>query len=82
MSDQTARQRIRQLLRKLTSSPTLPLLGWTKTVETIVATGPTMRWTHYSTVVTAIWVYAYELSAAADNVADAAEDAVEEATDS
>ncbi|WP_436933678.1 hypothetical protein [Halovenus marina] len=77
MSDQTARQRIRSLSRKLTSSPTLPLLGWTKAVETIVATGPTRRWAAYAGLVTLLWVYADQLSEAADGVSDA----VEEATD-
>ena len=70
MSDQTARQRIRGLTRKLTASPTLPLLGWTKCVETVVASGPTGRWAGYAALVTLVWIYA-----------DAIDDAVDEVTD-
>lgn len=67
----TVRTRTRTLVRKLTSSPTLPLLGWTKAVETVVAAGPTLRWIAYAALVTAIWI-------AADWVAEAADDAVDD----
>jgi len=67
---ETVRGRVRTLTRKLMSSPTLPLLGWTKCVETIVAAGPTLRWALYASIVTVVWIVA-------DWVAEAADDAVD-----
>jgi hypothetical protein len=75
-------QRCRTLTRKLTASPTLPLLGWTKAVESVVAAGPTLRWLGYAALVTVVWVAGDALQRRADDVVDEATDAVEEATDS
>lgn len=66
----TIRHRIRRLTTKLGSSPVLPVLGWTKAVETVVATGPTLRWVAYAVVVTGLWVAAEDLREAADDVAE------------
>jgi len=68
---QSARQRTRRLSRKLFASPMWPVLGWSKTAETLVAGGPTVRWLAYSGLVTAVWV-----------LAEAISETVEEATDS
>lgn len=81
MPDHTARQRVRDLGRKLLASPTLPLLGWTKAVETIVASGPTTRWALYAGIVTLAWIYADSLQQTAGDAVDAAEDVVDEATE-
>jgi hypothetical protein len=48
-----------------------PVLGWSKTAETLVAGGPTLRWVAYSLGVTVVWV-----------LAEAISETVEEATDS
>jgi len=79
---ETVRGRIRTLTRELTASPTLPLLGWTKAVETIVAGGPTIRWAVYAGVVTLLWVSAKQITEAADDVSDAVEETVDDATTS
>jgi hypothetical protein len=57
------------------SSPTLPLLGWTKCVETIVASGPTLRWAVYAAIVTTFWIVADWLAEAADDVSDTVDEA-------
>ncbi|WP_323190470.1 hypothetical protein [Halostella sp. PRR32] len=66
----SARQRFRRLTRKLLSSPMWPVLGLTKTAETVVAGGPTGRWLAYSVLVTVVWVFG-----------EAVSETVEEATD-
>ena len=78
MTDRSIRQRSRTLLRKLMTSPTLPLLGWTKAVETIVAGGPTIRWAVYAGVVTLLWVLADSLQETATEVADAVDGTVDD----
>jgi len=76
------RKRARKLTTKIASSPVLPLLGFTKFIETLIAGGPTLRWLAYSIIVTAIWVFADDLRRRAEDVTEAAQDAVDEATDS
>lgn len=68
--------RARQLIRKFAASPTLPILGWTKAVESLVAGGALGRWLLYASFVTFIWIYADALEAAADDVVDEATDTV------
>lgn len=70
LGNKPIRGRTRTLVRKLTASPTLPLLGWTKCVETLVAAGPTLRWAAYAGVVTLLWTVADQLAEAAEDVAD------------
>jgi len=67
----SARKRARRLSRKLFASPMWPVLGWSKTAETLVAGGPTLRWLVYSAGVTGVWI-----------LAEAISETVEEATDS
>lgn len=72
MLDGSSRRRVRQLTRKLLGTPTLPLLGWTKAVESLITAPETIPWwVGYSVVVTALWVFA-------DDIRDAAEEAVED----
>ncbi|MUV59987.1 hypothetical protein [Halobacterium sp. CBA1126] len=73
-------QRVRTLTRKLASSPLLPVLGITKTVETVIAGGPTMRWVAYAVLVTGVWIYADDLQRRASEATEAAQDAVDDAT--
>jgi len=40
--DRTSTERVRTLTRKLTASPTLPLLGWTKAVESLITAPETL----------------------------------------
>jgi hypothetical protein len=70
-------RRARELARKLASSPVLPVLGYTKTVETIVASGPTLNWLVYSLFVTGVWVFADDLQRTADAATDSVQDAVD-----
>lgn len=67
MFDGEAEKRARTLLRKLTASPTLPLLGWTKTVEALIVSPTNVpKWVAYAVVVTLAWIYADKLQRAAD----------------
>lgn len=50
----TVRKRVRQLTTKFAVSPVLPMLGWTKVVETIVAGGSTGNWIGYAGLVTLV----------------------------
>jgi|AntRauTorckE6833_2_1112554.scaffolds.fasta_scaffold192495_2 hypothetical protein len=75
------RQRARKLSRKIASSPVLPVLGITKAVETVIAGGPTLRWLAYALLVTIVWIYADDLQRRAGEVSEAAQDAVDDATD-
>jgi hypothetical protein len=68
--------RARRLVRKFAASPTLPILGWTKMVETLVAGGPTIRWAGYAFAVTLVWIYAEDIQTAADELADEAADTI------
>lgn len=69
--DRTSTERVRTLTRKLTSSPTLPLLGWTKAVESLITSPETLvPWVGYATVVTAAWVFADDLADVAAAVDD------------
>jgi len=79
MSD--PRKRTRQLVQKLFTSPTLPLLGWTKAVESVVTAGPIVQWLFYAAAVTVLWVGADTLQEAADDVTDDVADAVEDTVD-
>lgn len=76
------RQRVRRLSTKLASSPVLPVLGYTKTVESFVVGGPTPKWLAYSLLVTLVWVFADDLRRRADDLADGVQDAVDDATNS
>lgn len=64
------RQRAKRLITKLLASPVLPVLGLTKCVETLVAGGPTLAWLGYSTLVTAIWVFADDIQQGLEELAD------------
>jgi hypothetical protein len=70
--------RARRLLRKFAASPTLPILGWTKAVESLVAGGPLGRWLLYAALVTVLWTYAEDIQAAADDVVDEAATAIDD----
>jgi len=79
----SVRSRCRSLTAKFTSDPVLPLLGWTKAVETVV-TGQTAllpRWTAYAATVTLLWVGGVYLWEQVEDAADAAADAVNDAAD-
>jgi len=70
-------KRAKQLTTKFTSSPVLPMLGWTKVVESFVAGGPVANWAVYAGLVTLAWVYADDVQRRMDAAVDAAEDAVD-----
>jgi len=76
------RQRARKLTTKIAASPVLPLLGYTKFIETLIAGGPTLRWLGYAVFATGVWVFADDLRRRAKDVTDAAQDAVDDATNS
>lgn len=71
LSDASPRRRAKRLLTKFASSPVLPVLGWTKVAETVVAGGPMLNWIGYSVLVTVVWVFADEIREAADGFDDA-----------
>ena len=64
------RQRARKLVVKLTASPMLPILGWSKVVESIIAAGPLGNWIAYAAIVTVLWVFADDIERAADEITD------------
>jgi uncharacterized membrane protein YdbT with pleckstrin-like domain len=48
----------------------LPILGWSKVVESIIAGGPLLNWIAYATLVTLIWIFADDIERAADEITD------------
>ena len=77
--DGQTRQRATQLGAKLASSPVLPMLGFTKFVESIVATGPTGAWFAYCVLVTLGWVFADDIQRNMDRAGDGLQENVERA---
>lgn len=83
----SVRSRCKSLTAKFTSDPVLPLLGWTKTAETVVTAswGLLPRWTAYAVLVTGLWVagvYLWEqVDKATDDLSDAVDDAVTDGGD-
>jgi len=68
--DGATRQRARKLIVKITASPMLPILGWSKVVESIIAGGPLVNWIAYAAIVTVLWVFADDIERAADEITD------------
>jgi uncharacterized membrane protein YdbT with pleckstrin-like domain len=68
--DGSTRQRARELAVKFTASPMLPILGWSKVVESIIAGGSLGNWVIYAVVVTVIWIFADDIERAAEEVVD------------
>jgi hypothetical protein len=81
MSGNTPRERAVNLGKKAVYYPTVPLLGWTKSVETVVAGGPTVRWGAFAALVTVVWVFAFVIYRHAREAADDADDALDGVTD-
>lgn len=79
----TVRSRTKALTAKFTSDPVLPLLGWTKAVETVVRGDVALlpRWAAYAAVVTVLWVAGDYLYRQVEDATDAAADAVNDAAD-
>lgn len=64
--------RAKRLLTRLTSSPVLPVLGWTKVVEAVVVASPAvLNWVAYAVVVTVAWVFADDVQRRMDAAVDA-----------
>lgn len=72
------RKRVKQLSTKLASSPVLPVLGYTKVAETIVAGGPTLNWAAYAVAVTFLWIFADDIQRSAEEVTENVQDVVDE----
>lgn len=66
MLDRFSKRRCKKLTVKLTSSPMLPILGWSKCVESFVVGGELLAWIIYTVIITAIWVFADDISEATD----------------
>lgn len=75
--DQSAKKRLKELLKNFTADPVLPMLGWTKAVESVVVGGPILTWIAYSLLLTCVWVYADDIQRRAQQVSET----VEEVTD-
>lgn len=75
------RDRLKKLGKKAVYYPAFPLLGWTKTAETIVAGGPTLNWALFAALVTVVWAFAFVIYRHAREVADDADDAVDAVSD-
>jgi len=75
--DGSTRQRARELAVKFTASPMLPILGWSKVVESVIAGGPLPNWILYAVVVTIIWIFADDIDRAAEDIEQAAEEVVD-----
>lgn len=73
----TSKRRWRELTTEVLSSPLLPILGWTKLVESMVVNGPVLNWLVYALVVTALYVFADELRRRLSDAAEHAESMVE-----
>lgn len=66
MFDKFSRRRCKKLIVKLTSSPMLPILGWSKCVESVVAGGELTSWIVYTLIITAVWIFADDITEATD----------------
>lgn len=53
-TDNDWRERTKRLATKVGASPVLPVLGWTKVLESVIAGGPTLTWAAAG-VVASIW---------------------------
>lgn len=70
MIDRQPVRRARRLGTKLAASPVLPILGWTKVVESAVAGGPIANWALYAALVTLLWVFADDIYEAVESATD------------
>ena len=73
--------RVKELGTKLASNPVLPVLGFTKFVESIVSTGPTLNWAVYTILVTLVWIFADDIRRNAGYLDDAVDDAAKAAAE-
>jgi len=73
-----SRTRVKQLSTKLAASPVLPVLGYTKVAETIVAGGPTLNWAVYAVAVTFLWIFADDIQESAEEVTENVQGVVDE----
>jgi hypothetical protein len=80
--EQSAKERAKELTHQFTADPVLPMLGWTKAVESVVTGGPVLTWCLYAVIVTCAWIYADDLqrqaSQAVDNVTDEGQQSLQE----
>jgi len=53
-TDNDWRDRAKRLVTKIGASPVLPVLAWTKVVESVIAGGPTFAWAGAG-VVASVW---------------------------
>lgn len=81
MTGKTPYQRAKTLGKKAIYYPTFPLLGWTKTAETVVAGGPTLTWATFAALVTVVWVFAFVIIRHARDAADNADDTLDAVSD-
>lgn len=71
------KERSKELTAEVTSSPLLPILGWTKLIESVVASGPVLNWLVYAMALTVVYVFADELKRRMEYAAWQAEDMME-----
>jgi len=73
-TDNSPSERFRRLTAKMTSSPVVPVLAYSKVIETLVASGPTVAWAAASVLATVLWVFG-------EDAVEAARDDLEERFD-
>jgi len=61
-TDNDWKNRIKRLITKIGASPVLPILAWTKTVESIVAGGPLVAWVGVGVIASAWFVIAEDFA--------------------
>lgn len=46
----------------------LPILGWTKSIEAIVAGGELVSWIIYTCIITLLWIFADDIKEATESI--------------
>ena len=81
MSGTTPAERAKRITSKFIYHPVLPVLGWTKATESVVAGGPAATWVLFAALVTVVWVFGRVLYRRLQDTADGADDALDGVTD-
>lgn len=68
--DRNAKKRAKELTKQFTADPVLPMLGWTKAVESVVVGGPVLTWCVYAVLITGVWIYADDLQRRAEQASE------------
>lgn len=70
MLDRESQRRLKEIVRRVIATPTLPILGITKTFEAVVVGGEFVAWLGFTVLVSGGYVFADNIGDAADELTD------------